>query len=156
MTKAKFFFLLILLLSIASCNQAQSGKGLKKSNTTNPEPMVGGDRDEHGCIGSAGYQWSVVKNKCIRIFESGIRLNANKKAEVDTTFSAFVVFKSDDDDARAELFIPGEKKSLLLPKEKKESAGIWKNEKYTLKQWQGMYSLENSKKKLLYEGSAVK
>lgn len=33
-----------------------------------PSPL-GGDRDEHGCIGSAGYSWCEAKNKCIRIFE---------------------------------------------------------------------------------------
>jgi hypothetical protein len=30
---------------------------------------VGGDRDEHGCIGSAGYSWCAVKNKCLRTWE---------------------------------------------------------------------------------------
>lgn len=31
--------------------------------------MVGGDRDAHGCIGSAGYNWSVPLGKCIRSWE---------------------------------------------------------------------------------------
>jgi hypothetical protein len=31
--------------------------------------MVGGDRDIHGCIGSAGYSWSVPLEKCIRSWE---------------------------------------------------------------------------------------
>lgn len=42
-------------------------------NTNTPpateQPMVGNDRDEHGCIGSAGYSWCAAKNKCIRIWE---------------------------------------------------------------------------------------
>lgn len=33
-----------------------------------PSPL-GGDRDEHGCIGSAGYSWCDAKKKCIRVFE---------------------------------------------------------------------------------------
>lgn len=33
------------------------------------EPLVGGDRDEHGCIGSAGYSWCEEKQKCLRIWE---------------------------------------------------------------------------------------
>jgi putative hemolysin len=33
------------------------------------EPIVGGDKDEHGCIGSAGYSWCELKNKCLRIWE---------------------------------------------------------------------------------------
>ena len=33
------------------------------------EPLVGGDKDEHGCIGSAGYEWCEGKQKCIRPWE---------------------------------------------------------------------------------------
>jgi len=32
-------------------------------------PILGGDKDEHECIGSAGYSWCEVKNKCLRIWE---------------------------------------------------------------------------------------
>ncbi len=32
-------------------------------------PVLGGDRDTHGCIGSAGYSWCEAKNKCLRIWE---------------------------------------------------------------------------------------
>lgn len=32
-------------------------------------PIVGGDRDEHGCIGSAGYTWCEAKAKCLREWE---------------------------------------------------------------------------------------
>jgi hypothetical protein len=31
--------------------------------------LVGSDRDEHGCIGSAGYSWCELKQKCIRPWE---------------------------------------------------------------------------------------
>jgi hypothetical protein len=43
-----------------------------KDSTVNQNPQdqkVGGDRDEHGCIGSAGYTWCPEKNKCLRIWE---------------------------------------------------------------------------------------
>lgn len=33
------------------------------------EPIVGGDRDEHGCILSAGYSWCEEKQKCYRPWE---------------------------------------------------------------------------------------
>jgi hypothetical protein len=33
------------------------------------EQRVGGDRDAHGCIGSAGYSWCDAKQKCLRIWE---------------------------------------------------------------------------------------
>ena len=31
--------------------------------------IVGGDKDEHGCIGSAGYSWCEAKQKCLRVWE---------------------------------------------------------------------------------------
>lgn len=39
------------------------------SNQSNNKDMVGNDRDSHGCIGSAGYQWCEEKQKCLRIWE---------------------------------------------------------------------------------------
>jgi len=33
------------------------------------ENLVGGDRDAHGCIGSAGYQWCEKLGKCVRPWE---------------------------------------------------------------------------------------
>ena len=54
-------------------------------------PIVGGDRDEHGCIGSAGYTWSEVRQDCIRLFEQGIRMEAtNGSGRI-----AFLVFSPD-------------------------------------------------------------
>lgn len=34
-----------------------------------PNNFLGGDKDEHGCIGSAGYSWCEIKQKCLRIWE---------------------------------------------------------------------------------------
>ena len=33
------------------------------------EPILGGDADEHGCIGSAGYTWCEPLGKCVRLWE---------------------------------------------------------------------------------------
>jgi len=33
------------------------------------QSISGNDRDEHGCIGSAGYTWCEAKKKCIRSWE---------------------------------------------------------------------------------------
>jgi len=35
----------------------------------NNQNLVGGDKDEHGCIGSAGYTWCEAKQKCLRVWE---------------------------------------------------------------------------------------
>ncbi|WMJ69900.1 hypothetical protein [Stenotrophomonas sp. 24(2023)] len=34
-----------------------------------PTPMPGSDRDAHGCIGSAGYQWCARNQRCERPWE---------------------------------------------------------------------------------------
>lgn len=39
--------------------------------TTSTPQLVGGDRDSHDCIGSAGYSWCEPKSKCLRIWEEG-------------------------------------------------------------------------------------
>lgn len=42
------------------------------SPTTTPsieKNLIGGDLDEHGCKGSAGYSWCEIKQKCLRIWE---------------------------------------------------------------------------------------
>ncbi|PIP26479.1 MAG: hypothetical protein CO140_03550 [Candidatus Moranbacteria bacterium CG_4_9_14_3_um_filter_40_7] len=33
------------------------------------DKLVGNDKDEHGCIGSAGYVWCEAKQKCLRVWE---------------------------------------------------------------------------------------
>jgi len=69
-------------------------------------PIVGGDRDPHGCIGSAGYTWSELKQTCIRSFELPIQLLNPEK-----TMSAGLLFS--DDLSKAELFLPDGKIPLL-------------------------------------------
>jgi len=32
-------------------------------------PRLGGDRDAHGCIGSAGYSWCARERRCVRPWE---------------------------------------------------------------------------------------
>lgn len=38
-------------------------------SAVNKTSVVGGDKDKHGCIGSAGYSWCEVKQKCLRSWE---------------------------------------------------------------------------------------
>ena len=114
--------------------------------------IVGGDRDEHNCIGSAGYQWSMLKKECIRIFEAGIRLDA-VASDLNKTFSAFVVFKSKSENAQVEMFIPSVKDSILLKKVKKGNEVSWKNANYTLVLKGGMYTLSDKTNKTLYQGA---
>lgn len=40
--------------------------------------VVGNDRDEHGCIPSAGYQWCEKKQKCLRSWEESCTTTSNQ------------------------------------------------------------------------------
>lgn len=52
----------IFLVALAGCTSEES---------TAPAPLsaVGSDRDEHGCIGSAGYSWCPRTEECERPWE---------------------------------------------------------------------------------------
>lgn len=40
-----------------------------KIQTPPAEKPIGGERDEHGCLGPAGYTWCEAKQKCLRVWE---------------------------------------------------------------------------------------
>ncbi len=42
-------------------------------------PPLGSDRDEHGCIGSAGYSWCPLTDKCQRPWEEPCSISADFK-----------------------------------------------------------------------------
>lgn len=84
---------------------------------------VGGDRDVHGCIGSAGYTYSQIKNKCVRTFEQKIKLKEMRSDKSSTSMTAVIFSK---DMKRAEIFIPdGNAKSIILDRQGKGK--IWKS-----------------------------
>lgn len=60
-------------LEIDVCtNQTVQPSGQETNSHQEPaqtEVIVGNDKDEHGCIGSAGYSWCEAKQKCLRIWE---------------------------------------------------------------------------------------
>ncbi len=43
--------------------------------------IVGGDKDEHGCIGSAGYSWCEPKNECLRVWEEKCYANIEEEIQ---------------------------------------------------------------------------
>lgn len=105
--------LLPLTVMLAGCSadapQADPDVGVDVVNEPAPEVMmVGNDRDEHGCIGSAGYVWSEVMSDCVRLFEAGIPLD--NMQEIDSIFVAYLIA---EDANRLELFEPGRPPVIL-------------------------------------------
>ncbi len=81
-----------------------------QGQSTNPvaAPVVGSDRDAHGCIGSAGYTWSNVRNQCIRIFEAGLAFEPDPAPTQGAVLAAYLVLApAEGAVTAAELFVPG-------------------------------------------------
>ena len=79
--------------------------GTKEAETSErkeKEAGGGSDKDEHGCIASAGYTWSEVQKDCIRLWEKGVRMNAVD----DAGKTLFLVFSPDS--TQVELFFSEE------------------------------------------------
>ncbi|MDD5433413.1 MAG: DUF5667 domain-containing protein [Candidatus Pacebacteria bacterium] len=53
----------------------------ESASSTNGQQIVGGDKDEHGCIGSAGYSWCEAKQKCLRVWEEPCQLEQEQEQE---------------------------------------------------------------------------
>lgn len=74
------------------------------------EQVVGTDRDEHGCVGSAGYVWSHALHDCVRLWEAGQRFGDGRHA-------LFLVYSADS--TFAEVFVP-EAGSVVCRRRRKE------------------------------------
>ncbi|MEM9107086.1 MAG: hypothetical protein AAGC96_15640 [Pseudomonadota bacterium] len=71
---------------------------------------TGADQSEQGCIGSAGYTWSQLRQECVRLFEVGVPLyNAQ---DPDATTVAYMV--SGGSAQPLELFLPDQAEGILM------------------------------------------
>ncbi len=96
------------------------------------------DKDEHGCLATAGYIWSRMNKECVKGF-TGIQLNPSDKPEnEDETLSAFVLFS--EDQSKAEVFLPNESNSVILTR--LSEGKPWVYEDWQLVPWKG-YVLKN-------------
>ena len=105
-----------IVLSMFSCNspKKEEVKEEKVNTEETQEPLVGADRDEHGCISSAGFSWSELQQTCVQLWEAGVRLNPVEVKEEDAVISAFVLFNKDE--SKAEIILPNKDGSVILDK----------------------------------------
>jgi hypothetical protein len=129
----KVFTLLVLVVVLSSCNFFKSANDNDTKKDTIKDLVVGADKDENGCLASAGYTWSKLNKECVRAF-SGIQLTPiNKPDEDDATLCAYLLFDEKADNV--ELFLPNEEKSIILHRESEGNPWIYKN--YQLIPWKG-------------------
>jgi hypothetical protein len=142
MKKASLF--IVLLLGLNSCNIFNSTEG-DQPKPTQKDLVLGGDKDENGCLTSAGYTWSKLNKECVRAF-SGIQLLPIEQKEEDATLCAYILF--DESGNQSEVFLPNMDSSIVLERSSKTSP--WKFEDWELVASKG-YQLKKSGK-LRYQG----
>ncbi|MFN4147885.1 MAG: hypothetical protein ACK4GN_18840 [Runella sp.] len=143
-----------LCLAIGIISTHCQPKRLEESNVSTNDltkaEVVGNDLDAHGCKGSAGYMWSVVKNECIQIFKTGVLLEP-QDSTLDPTLAAFVIFADEEKENQQEAEIFLRSGSFVLQPIKAKGADRWSNGTYSLSYTKEVYSLYK-KEKMLYQG----
>jgi hypothetical protein len=140
--KKMFLFSIIVGLSV-SCAKKVSQENTAVKQETN-KVVVGGDSDIHGCKASAGYRWSALKNKCVRLFEVGTQLSHAEESGKTFVTVAYVIFQGN----KAELFLDTQNEPIIL--ERKSEGDSWTKDDYQLIPWKG-YVLKKGDK-ILYTG----
>ncbi|MEG1586338.1 MAG: hypothetical protein RR346_05640 [Bacteroidales bacterium] len=115
--KTKLIPLFVLLL-FAGCQS-------KSKTSPEQQPLVGTDRDAKGCIGSAGYVWSDLRQECIRPFEAGIALQPAHTTPGQAVFAAYLVFAQDS--GKVEVFMQDGKNVILDRLTNVPENNIWQN-----------------------------
>lgn len=123
---------------ILSCSTHQKQDASEQPQETT-DKMVGNDVDKNGCKGSAGYQWSQLKNNCIRYFEEGVKLSSVDK---NSSTGAFLVIVGDKMEVSAAEF----PEPIIL---QKQNDTTWKNGVWEVELKNNMYGLKKEGK-ILY------
>lgn len=109
--------IIIITLALAVFTSCKNTDDIDKNDiskvkkASKDSTIIGADKDENGCLASAGYTWSKLNKECVRIF-TGIQLNPTNNVNTDDeTLCAYVLFNEKSD--KAEVFLPDEKSFIL-------------------------------------------
>jgi len=101
------------------------GIGVGTFSIAQTKPIsIGGQKDTHGCLASAGQTWSMLQEKCIQVFNEGQRLDPVKKTK-SAVISAFIL--PNNSNTKVELFLPNQESIIL----NKAGSSLYSNGKYT-------------------------
>ena len=91
----KYILILAVLCVLSACkltDEKEEDKGVEQDNK---EGTIVADKDENGCLASAGYIWSKVNKECVKVF-TGMQLNPTSNPEnEDEALSAYILFNED-------------------------------------------------------------
>ena len=142
--------LILALLLASSCkyiDQNEEASEVKNAVTAKDSSVVN-DKDENGCLASAGYVWSKVNKECVKGF-SGIQLNPiDKPDNEDETLSAYVLFN--EDASQAEIFLPKDTTSIVLSRAAEGKP--WVLNDWQLIPWKGYVLKKGNENKFAGDG----
>lgn len=138
----KYLTLTLISFMLVSCQG--SGQKDTSNDSSSSLPPIGGAKDKHGCLVSAGYTWSKIKEDCIRPWEGTITMNIT---DTSTNFETAAFVLLDSIKQQAELFIKEEDESILL---NGVSAHLFANKQYQLIEENHCWSLIHQEQ-VLYE-----
>lgn len=112
----KKFLYILLLSSLFSCDYILKNPPKDKLEMDSiVKNQVNDDKNENGCDLKAGYKWSNMTKKCVRVFEEGYRLTSIERDSLARRKNAF--FFVDEDSLIAEVFLPDSKESIVFKRE---------------------------------------
>lgn len=137
--------LLIGTLAAAFFIACQSNRTVTNAVQNDSLTNIGGDVDKKGCLTSAGYTWSQLKNDCIRPFEDGISLDILNAANSYQTVAYIFI---DSLQKKAEIFVSEEDESIIL---EQRNDSLFTNGKFHLAKENFCWTLSLNKIKLYQE-----
>ena len=146
--------LLLVMLLVSSCKLTDQKEDEVTQNvaTTSKDSTVVNDKDENGCLASAGYVWSKVNKECVKGF-SGIQLDPiDKPDNEDETLSAYVMFN--EDASQAEVFLPKDTASIVLTRNAEGKP--WVLKEWQLVPWKGYVLKKDGKSRFAGDGEIGK
>ncbi len=113
-------------------------------------PIVGNDRDVHGCIRSAGYCWSQVQGRCLQLFNEGLALMppvdqalpTDSDSPFDAIMQSFLIFSSDSN--RVELFMPNKEPMLFHKTASNNISGTWISGNYKIESQNNLFIVKQN------------
>ena len=144
-----YIIILNALLILQSCKlRDEKEANIPIGNQIPKEVSVVKDKDENGCLSSAGYTWSKVSKECVKVF-TGMQLNPFEKPQnEDETLCAYVLFSEDVN--RAEVFLPSQTKSIILSRASEGQP--WVFEDWQLIAWKGYVLKKGNENKFAGDG----
>ena len=132
--KAAVLYNFVLIFTLLSCKpdaQTTINAVNSKPKVVRDSTIVGADKDENGCLGSAGYTWSKVNKECVQIF-SGIGLAPIEKTKDSEAIYYSYIFFSEDGNL-AEVFLAGAEDSIILSRTEKPNPWVFEDYKLIAK-----------------------